>query len=39
MKVKFFIRTHLEDKTLLIELSGYAQYAQRTKQKLIPGIW
>jgi protein-S-isoprenylcysteine O-methyltransferase Ste14 len=33
------IRTHLEDKTLHKELEGYAEYAQKTKYKLVPGIW
>lgn len=33
------IRTYLEDKTLHKELEGYVEYAQRTKYRLIPGIW
>jgi len=33
------IRTHLEDKTLHKELEGYVEYAQKTKYRLIPGIW
>jgi len=33
------IRTALEDKTLHNELEGYAEYAKRTKYRLIPGIW
>lgn len=33
------IRTSLEDKTLHRELEGYAAYAQKTKYRLIPGIW
>ena len=33
------IRTFLEDKTLHRELEGYAEYAQRTKYRLLPGIW
>ena len=37
--VLFIIRTYLEDKTLQEELEGYAEYAQKTKYRLIPGIW
>jgi len=33
------LRTHLEDQTLQSELPGYAEYAQRTRYRLIPGIW
>jgi protein-S-isoprenylcysteine O-methyltransferase Ste14 len=33
------LRTYLEDKTLQAELPGYADYAQRVKYRLIPGIW
>lgn len=32
-------RTVLEDRTLRAELPGYAEYASRTKYRLIPGIW
>jgi protein-S-isoprenylcysteine O-methyltransferase Ste14 len=32
-------RTILEDKTLLEELEGYEEYAQRTRSRLIPGLW
>lgn len=32
-------RTHLEDQTLMSELEGYAEYAQKTRYKIIPGIW
>ncbi len=35
----FIIRTVLEDKTLIAELPGYAEYAQRVRYRLIPGIW
>lgn len=34
-----FIRTLLEDKTLQSELTGYSDYAQRVKYRLLPGIW
>ncbi len=33
------IRTALEDRTLLADLPGYAEYAQRTRFRLLPGIW
>jgi len=33
------IRTALEDKTLLEELDGYKEYAQRVRYRLLPGIW
>ncbi len=34
-----FIRTRLEDRTLQVELPGYAEYAQRVRYRWIPGIW
>ena len=33
------VRTHLEDNTLRAELPGYADYAQKTKYRLFPGLW
>lgn len=33
------VRTSLEDRTLQGELDGYADYAQRVRYRLIPGIW
>ena len=33
------LRTMLEDKTLRDELPGYLEYAQKTRFRLIPGIW
>jgi len=33
------VRTALEDKTLQAELPGYAEYAKRTRYRLVPGIW
>jgi protein-S-isoprenylcysteine O-methyltransferase Ste14 len=33
------IRTALEDKTLKAELPGYAEYAQKVRYRLFPGIW
>lgn len=37
--VVFVIRTALEDRTLREELPGYAEYAARTRYRLIPGVW
>ena len=40
MAVVLVIRTSLEDRTLQEELPGYQEYAtQKTKYRLIPGIW
>jgi protein-S-isoprenylcysteine O-methyltransferase Ste14 len=33
------IRTHLEDNVLRTELPGYADYARKTKYRLLPGLW
>jgi protein-S-isoprenylcysteine O-methyltransferase Ste14 len=33
------IRTYLEDKTLINELSGYREYTGKTRCRLIPYIW
>ena len=33
------VRTSLEDKVLQQELGGYAEYAKKTKYRLIPCIW
>ena len=33
------IRTVLEDKTLLAELPGYKDYAEKVRFRLIPGVW
>jgi protein-S-isoprenylcysteine O-methyltransferase Ste14 len=32
-------RTALEDRTLQVELDGYADYARRVRYRLVPGIW
>jgi protein-S-isoprenylcysteine O-methyltransferase Ste14 len=32
-------RTWLEDRTLLQELPGYGEYTQRTRFRLLPGVW
>jgi protein-S-isoprenylcysteine O-methyltransferase Ste14 len=33
------LRTKLEDKTLIEELPGYREYAERTRYRLLPGMW
>ncbi len=33
------LRTALEDRTLQAELPGYAEYCQRTRYRLLPGVW
>ena len=33
------LRTALEDRTLRRELSGYEEYADRVRYRLIPGLW
>jgi protein-S-isoprenylcysteine O-methyltransferase Ste14 len=33
------VRTALEDRKLCRELPGYREYAERTRSRLIPGIW
>ncbi len=37
--IGIIIRTILEDRTLLAELPGYREYAQKVRYRLIPGIW
>ena len=37
--ILFIIRTALEDKTLIEELPGYADFVKSVKFRLIPGIW
>jgi protein-S-isoprenylcysteine O-methyltransferase Ste14 len=37
--VVMIVRTALEDKTLQAELPGYKEYTQKTRYRLIPGIW
>jgi protein-S-isoprenylcysteine O-methyltransferase Ste14 len=39
LMVVMIVRTALEDKTLQAELPGYKEYAQRTRYRLIPGVW
>ncbi len=33
------VRTALEDQTLQNELTGYKEYAQRVRYRLLPGVW
>jgi protein-S-isoprenylcysteine O-methyltransferase Ste14 len=33
------IRTHLEDRFLMAELSGYTEFARRTRWRLVPGVF
>jgi protein-S-isoprenylcysteine O-methyltransferase Ste14 len=33
------VRTALEDRTLRAELSGYEEYAERVRYRLLPGVW
>jgi protein-S-isoprenylcysteine O-methyltransferase Ste14 len=37
--VGLVIRTALEDRTLQRELTGYEEYTQRVRFRLIPGVW
>jgi len=37
--IVLIIRTSKEDRTLQEELPGYMEYTQRTRYRLIPGIW
>lgn len=39
LTVVIVVRTALEDKTLQDELVGYAEYARRTRYRLVPGVW
>ena len=39
MNVAVVLRTHLEDGMLKRELYGYAAYAERTRYRLLPGVW
>ncbi len=39
MAALFVLRTALEDRTLQTELKGYADYAQRVRYRLVPGVW
>jgi protein-S-isoprenylcysteine O-methyltransferase Ste14 len=37
--VLLVVRTALEDRTLRTELTGYEEYAQRVRYRLVPGLW
>jgi len=37
--ILLLVRTHLEDKTLRIELSGYEAYCSKTRYRIIPYVW
>ncbi len=39
MVVLVLVRTHYEDKILIEELDGYAEYAKAVKYRLIPFLW
>jgi protein-S-isoprenylcysteine O-methyltransferase Ste14 len=39
LMIVIFVRTALEDRTLQTELPGYAAYAQKTRYRLVPGVW
>lgn len=39
MVATMIVRTILEDRVLQAELPGYREYAGRTRQRLIPGVW
>ncbi|MEW6094780.1 MAG: isoprenylcysteine carboxylmethyltransferase family protein [Chloroflexota bacterium] len=39
LAANLFLRTALEDRTLLAELDGYKEYAARVRYRLIPGVW
>ena len=37
--VNLFLRTALEDRTLLAELEGYKEYVAQVRDRIIPGVW
>ncbi len=39
MALLMVVRTAFEDRALTSELPGYREYAQRTRYRLLPGIW
>lgn len=39
LAVVLIVRTALEDKTLQEELPGYKEFAQKTRYRLLPGVW
>lgn len=39
LTIVLVIRTALEDETLQAELPGYKEFAQKTRYRLLPGVW
>lgn len=39
MALALVVRTAFEDRILRSELPGYAEYAQRVRSRLLPGVW
>jgi protein-S-isoprenylcysteine O-methyltransferase Ste14 len=37
--ISLVVRTSLEDTALFTELPGYPEYSERTRYRLVPGIW
>jgi protein-S-isoprenylcysteine O-methyltransferase Ste14 len=37
--ILLIVRTMLEDRTLQVELMGYAEYARRVRHRLVSGVW
>jgi protein-S-isoprenylcysteine O-methyltransferase Ste14 len=37
--IALLVRTHLEDVFLTNELSGYREYGEQTRFRLVPGLW
>jgi protein-S-isoprenylcysteine O-methyltransferase Ste14 len=37
--ITMVVRTALEDRTLQEELAGYKEFTQKTRYRLIPGVW
>ena len=35
----FVYRTYREDQMLIVGLAGYAEYTERVRYRLLPGIW
>jgi len=35
----YVVRTALEDTMLHKELGGYAEYAEKVRHRLLPGVW
>lgn len=39
LAVLFVVRTALEDRTLMVELPGYREYAEGVRYRLLPRVW